>query len=122
MTQRSTGRSGMKRAAQRRGGIYETPDAVLAGVLYMDKLQLLSTERRGDQVVFVFRARPGLARQVRQIVKLAEESEQASVEIRARMNAALAADQSLRACGEISGPNLTRFLAGVEGIMERTAR
>jgi hypothetical protein len=84
-------RSGTKKSAQDADGVYETDDPVVAGVLLMDKVRLLSTERRGDQVVFVFRARRGLARQVREIAKIAEESERARLEINARMDAALIA-------------------------------
>jgi hypothetical protein len=92
---RTVERQGTKKSDQDADGVFETGDPVVAAVLLMDALRLRSTKRRGDQVVFSFDARPGLARQVREIVKIAEESEQASVEIRARMDAALAADQSL---------------------------
>jgi hypothetical protein len=85
-----------KRSAEKRSTMtYETSDPVLAGVLLMDNVSLLRTEKRGDGVAFIFRSRPGLAAQVAEIEKIAEESEQASVEIRARMDAALAADQPL---------------------------
>jgi hypothetical protein len=50
---------------------------------------MLSTERREDDVLFIFRARRGLARRVREIMKVAQEAEQAGSMIKARMEAAL---------------------------------
>jgi hypothetical protein len=69
MAQRRTG----ARSSRRKGGhdsTYETYDQVVAGILLMDGLSLLSAERRGDQVVFVFQSRRGLAGQVREITKI----------------------------------------------------
>jgi hypothetical protein len=88
MAQRRTG----ARSSRRKGGhdsTYETYDQVVAGILLMDGLSLLSAERRGDRVVFVFQSRRGLAGQVREITKIGEECEAAHREIEARMAAAL---------------------------------
>jgi hypothetical protein len=94
MTQRRiTGRSA--RNQSRHDSTYETYDQVVAGVLLMDGLPLLSVERRGDGVAFIFRSRPGLAAQVLEIERIGEECEAARREVEALMAAATAVDQRL---------------------------
>jgi hypothetical protein len=94
MAQRKiAGRRSPKRA--RHDSTYETYDQVVAGVLLMDGLPLLSAERRGDGVAFIFRSRPGLAAQVLEIERIGEECEAARRQVEALMAAATAVDQRL---------------------------
>jgi hypothetical protein len=72
----------------RRVARYETVDPALAAALVLDGLQLLSTERRADDVLFIFRARRGLATQLREIMKVAQEAERVGSMIKARIEAA----------------------------------
>jgi len=88
MAQRKiAGRRSPKRA--RHESTYETYDQVVAGVLLMDGLPMVRAERRGTEVAFIFRFRPGLAAQVLEIEKIGDECEVARREIEERMAAAL---------------------------------
>jgi hypothetical protein len=74
----------------RRVARYETVDPALAAALVLDGVPLLNTERRGDDVLFTFRARRGLARRLREIRRVSRQAERVGLMIKARIEAALA--------------------------------
>jgi hypothetical protein len=82
--------AGLAKKMGRRDGRYQTRDPVLAAVLLADGLELLRSEREDNVVVFTFRTRPGLAKRLREIAKVAREAERAGIEIKAQIDAALA--------------------------------